>query len=214
MSLFLGKIHYWLFDKIRWFEGLEKEIVDWAEDKGDFPIHNWKNEIYGKYGEPTENKPLEDIIDTSNIHGWLQDKIARAEGRQAAWVTRIINTSEEYKNELINIFRVQGNKLGKEYGKKFTPLLPVEVFNILNDFILEGMPCDRVNEELENDENIYKWRMRVCLHTAYWEEEKGNVDNFYELREEWIKSFISALSNNFIYNVEVLNDKKICEIKK
>ena len=26
MSLFLGKIHYWLFNKILWFENLEEEI--------------------------------------------------------------------------------------------------------------------------------------------------------------------------------------------
>ena len=27
MSLFLGKIHYWLFNKILWFENLEEEII-------------------------------------------------------------------------------------------------------------------------------------------------------------------------------------------
>ena len=28
MSLFLGKIHYWLFNKILWFEKLEDEIIE------------------------------------------------------------------------------------------------------------------------------------------------------------------------------------------
>ena len=27
MSLFLGKIHYWLFNKIKWFEGIEDELL-------------------------------------------------------------------------------------------------------------------------------------------------------------------------------------------
>ena len=27
MSLFLGKIHFWLFDKIKWFENLEEEVL-------------------------------------------------------------------------------------------------------------------------------------------------------------------------------------------
>lgn len=26
MSLFLGKIHFWLFDKIKWFENLEESF--------------------------------------------------------------------------------------------------------------------------------------------------------------------------------------------
>ena len=34
MSLFLGKIHYWLFNKVLWFEGLEGEIIKLAKDKG------------------------------------------------------------------------------------------------------------------------------------------------------------------------------------
>ena len=31
MSLFLGKIHYWLFNKIVWFENLEREVIKFAE---------------------------------------------------------------------------------------------------------------------------------------------------------------------------------------
>jgi len=34
MSLYLGKIHYWLFNKILWFEGLEEEIINLAKDEG------------------------------------------------------------------------------------------------------------------------------------------------------------------------------------
>ena len=34
MSLFLGKIHYWLFNKILWFEKLEDEIIDLAKKEG------------------------------------------------------------------------------------------------------------------------------------------------------------------------------------
>ena len=34
MSLFLGKIHFWLFEKIKCFEDLENEIVNCASQKG------------------------------------------------------------------------------------------------------------------------------------------------------------------------------------
>lgn len=214
MSLFLGKIHYWLFNKIKWFEGLENNIINWAEEKGKFPLEQWKNEIYEKYDEPIGDMKLEEVIDTSNIHGWLQDKISRAEGRQAAWVTRILNVSPDYKNELISIFNEQGNKTGMEYGKGVKPLLPVEVFNILNDFILEGMPCDRVNEELENSEEVYMWRARICLHRSYWESENGEVSNFYTLRDAWINSFIHGLSKDFTYNVKIIDGKRVHEIRK
>ena len=33
MSLFLGKIHYWLFNKIVWFENLEEKIIQIAKEE-------------------------------------------------------------------------------------------------------------------------------------------------------------------------------------
>ncbi len=41
MSLYLGKIHYWLFNKIVWFENLEKEVIKLAQAKG-LPVQEWK----------------------------------------------------------------------------------------------------------------------------------------------------------------------------
>lgn len=213
MSLFLGKIHYWLFDKIKWFEGLESDIVNLAEHKG-LPVDNWKEEIYKNLGHPVEDKPLEDMIDTSNIHGWLQDKISKAEGRQAAWVTKILNSSEEYKKDLINIFEKQGSKLGNKYRQNLIPNTPEEVYNIINDSILEGMPCDKVTEELENNSEVYMWRTNLCLHSKYWDSVNGDVNNFYILRDAWIESFIKALNSNFSYNVSIVNNKRVQEIRK
>ena len=33
MSLFLGKIHYWLFNKVLWFEGLEDKVIEFSKAK-------------------------------------------------------------------------------------------------------------------------------------------------------------------------------------
>lgn len=213
MSLFLGKIHYLLFDKIKWFEDLEAEIVLWAENT-DLPTDKWKDEIYKDFGYPVEDRPLEDIIDTSNIHGWLQDKISKSEGRQAAWITKILNCSEKYKKNLIDIFEKQGTKLGSEYRKNLIPNTPQEVYNIINDFILEGMPCDKVIEELESDSHAYIWKTNFCLHSKYWDAIQGDVNNFYILRDAWIKSFLESLTYDFSYNVSIVNDKRIQEIRK
>ena len=47
MSLFLGKIHYWLFNKILWFENLEEEIIKTAKNEG-LDIEGVKSEIEAK----------------------------------------------------------------------------------------------------------------------------------------------------------------------
>ena len=47
MSLFLGKIHYWFFNKILWFEKLEDEIIDLAKKEG-FEVEKITEDIQNK----------------------------------------------------------------------------------------------------------------------------------------------------------------------
>ena len=83
MSLFLGPIHHWLYRKIRLQEEL---ITTLAEQEGA------KSGDSGKYENfvNRELRPLEELIDTDNIHGWLQARIHDAEGRYAALVSAIL----------------------------------------------------------------------------------------------------------------------------
>ncbi|MCX7921359.1 MAG: hypothetical protein N3B21_04960 [Clostridia bacterium] len=196
MSLFLGKVHYWLYNKILWFEGLEENIVQWAKNQG-LPIESWLQSIYNRFGAPTGDKPLEQIIDTSNIHGWLQDRIESAELRQAALVTEILNNNSQFKGALTEIFTKQGESAAREYGT--TANTPEEVYNALNNFILEGMPCDRVNEIISDDDNEFVWETTTCLHRPHWERVQGNVENFYDLRKAWVEAFVSTLNPAFRY---------------
>lgn len=179
MSLFLGKIHFWMYDKILWYEGIEEEIIKWAIDKG-LPGESWKAQISERFGEATGGRPLETIIDQSNIHGWLQEKIASAEARQAALVTMILNENSDYKNDLMRIYEQKGESAALNIGKD--NLSPEEIYNEMNNFILEGMPCDRVVEQLSSTPEEYSWKLGRCLHRQYWDNVKGDVDNFYALR--------------------------------
>ncbi len=196
MSLFLGKIHYWLYNKIIWYEKIEKDIIQWALKK-ELPIGTWVQDINEKHGPPLGSEPLEELIDTSNIHGWLQERIECAELRQAALVTQVLNRNTDYKTDLINIYKNQGKAAAGDYqGDASTP---EDIFNALNDYILEGMPCDRVNEIVSSGDNEYVWKSTTCLHTQYWRKVEGNVINFYELREAWVKAFVEELNPVFTY---------------
>ena len=62
MSLFLGKIHFWLFDKIKWFENLEEEVLKIAKERN-MPVEEWVSYANLNFGEKTPNKPLDEIID-------------------------------------------------------------------------------------------------------------------------------------------------------
>ena len=199
MSLYLGKVHYWLFNKILWFEGLENEIITLAKNEG-LDIDNLSKEINDKYGEQTPQLPLEEMIDTSNIHGWLQEKITCAEGRMAAWTFKILENDKNGLNKLEKIYIEQGVKAGNEVKEASEQIdNAVDMFNKINDYILDGMPCDRVNEVIISEENIVKWVRNVCVHKSVWEKENVSVDLFYNLRGLWIESFVNTISSDFKY---------------
>jgi len=202
MSLFLGKIHYWLFNKIVWFENLEEKIIELAKIEG-LDIENLRKDIEGKYGEKLPNKPLEELIDTSNIHNWLQSQIHSAERRSAAWTKLMIETNKENFKKLENIYKEQGVVAAKEVLKEGKSVSsPKEIFDAMNDYILDGMPCDRVNEVISNEENKITWQARIDVHKDIWDKVGCDVNYFYNLRNAWIETFVSNLNNNFKYTVE------------
>lgn len=211
MSLFLGKIHYWLFNKILWFEALEDKIIKLAKNEG-LDVDKLEVEINQKYGEKLANKNLEDMIDTSNIHGWLQSKIHSAEGRTAAWTNVILSNNKDAILGMKNIYIEQGINAAKEAKVKLSNITAEDIFNSMNDYILDGMPCDRVNEVITSNAEIVEWKRRVCVHKEVWENEGVLVDIFYNLRNEWINKFVIEMNNEYEYvqldeNIQVIRKK-------
>ena len=202
MSLFLGKIHFWLFNKIKWFENLEENVIDLAKEEGLY-TENLVKEIESRFGEKLPNKPIDELIDKNNIHGWLQGKIHSAERRTAFWTKFLVEADKNNYEKLEMIYKEQGIVAAKEFkedGK--TVSTPKEIFNAMNDYILDGMPCDRVNEVILDEENMIQWKSRICVHKDIWEEVGCDVNYFYNLRNTWIKSFVHNLNNEFDYTVD------------
>lgn len=207
MSLFLGKIHYWLFNKIKWFEVLECDIVKLAKDEGIY-TEEINTEINNKYGERLPNKPLEEIIDTSNIHGWLQAKINSAEGRMAAWTSVIISNDKDNIEKIDKVYKNQGIKAANEIkASEKTYTNAEEIYNLMNDYVLDGMPCDRVNVIEESSKELVKWTRRICVHKDIWNAENIDVSYFYDSRATWIKAFVNELNKEFEY-VEIDNERR------
>ena len=198
MSLFLGKIHYWLFNKVLWFEGLEGKIIELAKNEG-LNVDKLEVEINLKYGEKLPDKKLEDMIDTSNIHGWLQGKIHSAEGRMAAWTNIILSNNKDAILDMKKIYAEQGINAANEAKVKLNNITAENIFNSMNDYILDGMPCDRVNEIISSNEEIIQWKRRICVHKEIWENEGISVDVFYNLRNEWINAFVVEINNIYEY---------------
>lgn len=208
MSLFLGKIHFWLFDKIKWFENLEDEVLEIAKERK-MPVNEWISYANLNFGEKTPNKPLDEIIDEGNIHGWLEARINAAEGRCAYYITNMINRDPEVKEDLVELYKKHGRLNAKECKNQLDKESAIEIYTALNDYILDGMPCDRINEVLENSNDKVLWSISRDLHKRFWDQVDGNVEEFHNLRNSWIANFVEEINPEFEFITYENGDKAI-----
>jgi hypothetical protein len=184
MSAFLGPIHYWLYNKIKIQNKLTEEIISFG--KANTSKGNLKEEMDILFGH-IDIRPLEEMIDTTNIHGWLQECVSTVENRLAFIVTALIKEDEGVLNDLKTIFFNYGVSL----SESSQDISASKIYQQFNDTLLDGMPCDHANAIISQEENEITWKRNVCVHNQYWSFVGGDIKTYYILREEFIKGFIN-----------------------
>ncbi|MDD3239808.1 MAG: hypothetical protein PHW47_06975 [Lachnospira sp.] len=187
MSAFLGPIHNWLYNKIKFQDELIQCILQFVSTKDyQIPLLSQMDQRYGVL----ETGELADIIDESNIHGWLQERITVVENRLAFLITV---TTDEHPERIIDI-----NDVVYEFGRNHAAASDIsvkEAYELLNNCLLNGMPCDRVNDVTNEDENSISWVQTVDIHAPYWDMIHGNSEYYYAIRESLV---IGMLENSGI----------------
>lgn len=190
MSAFLGPIHSWLFGKIKF----QNELVNKIEAEAQ--VKSWLNETIkvNRYGA-LEDGELADIIDESNIHGWLQERVSLVENKLAYLVTAL---TEEHPERIMDICDV-----AYDFGKENAVDAGIDAksaYTNLETLLLNGMPCDHVNEVISQNENEVLWRQLTDIHESYWTMVHGNLDFYYTIRESMITGMLENSGLEFIYN--------------
>ena len=186
MSAFLGPIHYWLHGKIKIQNNIVEGIIELAEK--DYNL-NYREHLDKEYGI-IETESLEEVIDESNIHAWLQERIYVVEKRLAYVVTNLLKEQADALNKIKEIYRKTGINQASQAGvnEKSTAS---ELYKAgVNDSLLDGMPCDHVNTVNAQDEGSLKWTRNQCVHEEFWNDVDGDISIYYSLREEYIKGFL------------------------
>ena len=187
MSAFLGPIHSWLFHKIKFQDELVQSILEFVHSK------NYQVELLAqidyRYGV-LESGELADIIDESNIHGWLQERITIVENRLAFLITVV---TDEHPERIMDI-----NDAVYEFGRNHAVeggISLKEAYGYLDNILLNGMPCDRVNEIASETDECITWVQTVDIHAPYWQMIHGNIEYYYAIRESLV---VGMLENSGI----------------
>jgi len=192
MSAFLGPIHHWLYRKISLQQILTDKVIDLAEAKG---LTSLRKELDEKYGI-LENRPLEEMIDENNIHGWLQERVSLVEYKLAETVTRLLAVDAGVMDEIKKVFYAEGEKVGSEFLREEALTLP-QLFKGITDSLLDGMPCDHALALMEQSEDKVIWKRTTCVHAPYWEAVGGDIANYYELRAAWLDGYAYSTGTKF-----------------
>lgn len=196
MSAFLGPIHYWLYNKIKLMEDIEKEIVKTLDTD---PSISYTAKTQEEIAPFLPSASLEDLIDTGNIHGWLQEKITKTETRQALLIKKLVDAKGDTIYETVDHIYENFGRQSAEHAFIEKPDSLETIFNKLNDYLLEGMPCDRVNQMVESTENTLSWLTTQCVHTKNWTLANIEIERYYEFRASFIKGFVEGADASLQY---------------
>ncbi len=166
MSNSLGPIHFKMYAKIGKQEELTRAIAEYAESRGWIPDAE-------KYTR--EQPPLEDVIDAGNIHGWIQGRIDDAETRFAELVGAITAEDAGRIEEILGV----AFEFGKKCGLAGADTAP-DVYIRLANFFVNGMPCDKINYAVAENEDLVNWQLVRDIHAQYW---GGDASLFYRIRK-------------------------------
>ena len=196
MSSFLAPIHFWLYSRINLQEELVRDIASVAKGK-DF-ISDEKEYI----SEPLPE--LSGAIDLGNIHGWLQKKIFESESRLAKLVTDIFRNDESRLSFVIDT--------ACSFGKRHPVSVQADAqdaHKALNDTLVNGMPCDMVEDVLESSPERVVWKRVADVHAEYWNAFGGNPAYYWGIRAAIIRGMLAGTGLEFLEK-----DDGIFEIKK
>ena len=181
MSAFLAPIHFWMYDKIL----IAQELTFKLEEK--FLNKEEREEVEGLF-PGLYSKDLEEVIDQSNIHGWLHTAVSNVEIRFAYIVKTLLDRG-------ISLEEIK--KVAFEYGKSF-PEQEVsslkDAYELLMDILLDGLPCD-VSISVSREEEIeLEFILYNDIHKQYFNEFNLEVSLYHEIREAFVNGIFERYS--------------------
>lgn len=181
MSAFLAPIHFWMYDKIL----IAQELTFKLEEK--FLNKEEREEVESLF-PGLYSKDLEEVIDQSNIHGWLHTAVSNIEIRFAYIVKTLLDRG-------ISLEEIK--KVAYEYGKSF-PEQEVsslkDAYELLMDILLDGLPCDVSISVSREEENELEFVLYNDIHKQYFNEFNLEVSLYHEIREAFVNGIFERYS--------------------
>lgn len=202
MSDFLAPIHYWLHKKIRLVIAREQLIYDKAADVCGLAAEEIRALVWQIYGQPLPDSELSELIDHENIHGWLQRQINIAESREAALIKELLDMCDQGARQVIDeAFYEHGLHCGEQASCQHEYELnnAEGIYKALNDYYLNGMPCDQIDVLVEMTADKVIWESSACLQESNWRRTGVDANTMKGCYQNWLAGFVAGANSEFIF---------------
>ena len=193
MSLVLGPVHHWMYNKIKTTEAREASVADALKAKYGQEAEEILNSVYGKHPISKPDTPLEELLGDMPIHAGIQELIIKAETREAATVAAFC---EKYGDEAKDLIIETAHDNGVEFGKKALEEKQVsgdcdaeKAFELTQSYLCDGMPCDRGAQVQDEAANRTTWDHTECVHEQYWKDAGASFETMCDMVNSWISGF-------------------------
>lgn len=195
----------------------EKRVNQFAKIK---LLENFANQI-GWYGVQCGNVELmdkldlncgaipegtyEQIIDFSAPHQFLSLYMGIAENRFAYAVTELLRMNQNNLSSLCQSLYQAGKDMNLQQINSIE-----KAFEVVEAYILDGMPCDETKKIVEKSENQIVWEKTVDTHEAAWKKVEGDLSVYYALQESFVNGLIESSGYSFtVKNNSTFTIKKV-----
>ncbi len=193
MSLVLGPVHHWMYNKIKTTEARETSIADALKAKYGREAEEILNSVYENHPPSNPDTPLEELLENVPIHQGIQDLIIKAETREAATIAAFC---EKYGDEAKDLIIKAAHDNGVECGKRALEEKGVsgdcdaeKAFELIQSYLCDGMPCDRGAQVQSESANRTTWDHTECVHEQYWKDAGASFETMCDMVNSWISGF-------------------------
>lgn len=202
MSAFIGPIHYWLYRKISIVARREDFLRERADALCGSTAEELQEQVRQTYGWPQPETDLSELIDHTNIHGWLQRQIKIAETREAAFIRELLDTCGDAAAELIEqAFADHGRLTGESVRAQGSHDLSAApgIYQALNDYYLNGMPCDQADTVTAAAPDSTAWETGACLQQPNWQRAGVDEQAMARFYRAWLAGFVTGANPAFAF---------------
>lgn len=179
------------FNKIRLLNDVANQIAYYALQCGNETVFDYIDLNCGCIPEGE----FEQVVDLDSPHQFLQMYMQTAEKRFAYSVTVLLRMNPSYINQLEEFC----GRVGQDIQLPKVNSLE-QAYGFLNNFYLDGMPCDEVKKIIHIEENELTWQKLIDTHETAWEKAGGNLEIYYKL----LTCFVNGLfkESNIILEIK------------